>query len=49
MVNKCRDGTILLTAFVAQLGERTTEDRKVAGSIPAGGIFYFVIIYYHFA
>jgi hypothetical protein len=28
-----------LTAFVAQLGERKTEDLKVRGSIPRGGIF----------
>jgi hypothetical protein len=27
-------------AFVAQLGERKTEDLKVRGSIPRGGIFY---------
>ena len=26
-------------ALVAQLGERKTEDLKVAGSNPAGGIF----------
>ena len=28
-----------VTAFVAQLGERKTEDLKVRGSIPRGGIF----------
>ena len=26
-------------AFIAQLGERQTEDLKVPGSIPGGGIF----------
>ena len=26
-------------AAIAQLGERQTEDLKVAGSIPTGGIF----------
>lgn len=30
-----------ITAFVAQLGERKTEDLKVRGSIPRGGIFLF--------
>ena len=30
-----------MTAFVAQLGERKTEDLKVRGSIPRGGIFLF--------
>ena len=29
----------LSNAFVAQLGERKTEDLKVRGSIPRGGIF----------
>jgi hypothetical protein len=29
-----------MTAFVAQLGERKTEDLKVRGSIPRGGIFF---------
>ncbi len=28
-----------MNAFVAQLGERKTEDLKVRGSIPRGGIF----------
>jgi hypothetical protein len=28
-----------MPAFVAQLGERKTEDLKVRGSIPRGGIF----------
>lgn len=28
-------------AFVAQLGERMTEDHKVRGSIPRGGTFLF--------
>ena len=27
-------------AAIAQLGERTTEDRKVPGSIPGDGIFF---------
>ena len=31
--------THTLVAPVAQLGERKTEDLKVAGSSPAGGIF----------
>lgn len=30
----------LLIAFVAQLGERKTEDLKVRGSIPRGGIIF---------
>ena len=34
-----------LTAFVAQLGERKTEDLKVRGSIPRGGIFFFYYLY----
>ena len=29
----------MLAALVAQLGERKTEDLKVRGSIPRGGIF----------
>ena len=29
----------MLTAAIAQLGERQTEDLKVPGSIPGGGIF----------
>ena len=28
-------------AAIAQLGERQTEDLKVPGSIPGGGIFYY--------
>ncbi len=32
--------THILIAFVAQLGERKTEDLKVRGSIPRGGTFY---------
>lgn len=33
-----------MSAVVAQLGERETEDLKVAGSIPALGIvFYFFV------
>ena len=31
-----------ITAFVAQLGERKTEDLKVRGSIPRGGIFFYI-------
>ena len=33
------DARVILIAFVAQLGERKTEDLKVRGSIPRGGIF----------
>ena len=35
-------------AALAQLGERQTEDLKVPGSIPGGGIFYksFIIIFF---
>ena len=29
-----------LHAAIAQLGERQTEDLKVTGSIPVGGIFF---------
>ena len=29
-------------AAIAQLGERQTEDLKVPGSIPGGGIFFFI-------
>lgn len=32
-----------VTAFVAQLGERKTEDLKVRGSSPRGGIFFIFI------
>ena len=35
------NAAILCTAFVAQLGERQTEDLKVAGSKPAEGILLF--------
>ena len=31
------------TAFVAQLGERKTEDLKVRGSIPREGIFWYCL------
>jgi hypothetical protein len=34
-----------MTAFVAQLGERKTEDLKVRGSIPRGGIFFCTELY----
>ena len=30
-----------MTAAIAQLGERQTEDLKVPGSIPGGGIVFF--------
>ena len=33
----------MTVALVAQLGERKTEDLKVRGSIPRGGIFIIVI------
>ncbi len=36
----------ILIAFVAQLGERKTEDLKVRGSIPRGGIFFTTIKYH---
>ena len=32
--------TRIVTAEIAQLGERMTEDHKVAGSIPAFGILF---------
>ena len=35
---------VLVTAEIAQLGERQTEDLKVAGSIPAFGIIFKIII-----
>ena len=35
-------------AAVAQLGERQTEDLKVPGSIPGGGIFIFVFLFFFF-
>ena len=38
-VQPCRDS---LNAFIAQLGERQTEDLKVLGSIPSVGIMLFV-------
>ena len=31
---------LLPVAAIAQLGERQTEDLKVPGSIPGGGIFF---------
>ena len=34
-------------AAVAQLGERQTEDLKVPGSIPGGGILFFVSVVVH--
>ena len=33
-------GGRLTSAALAQLGERQTEDLKVSGSIPEGGIFF---------
>ena len=33
-------------AAIAQLGERQTEDLKVPGSIPGGGIFLFLFFLY---
>ncbi len=33
-----------MTAAIAQLGERQTEDLKVPGSIPGGGILFFVFL-----
>ena len=36
----------MTVALVAQLGERKTEDLKVRGSIPRGGIFYFTNFYF---
>ena len=38
------DSHKVLTAFVAQLGERKTEDLKVRGSIPRGGIFFNSVV-----
>ena len=37
---------IILDASLAQLGERQTEDLKVPGSIPGGGIYhsYYIIM-----
>ena len=39
------ESTYQLQAALAQLGERQTEDLKVPGSIPGGGIFSVVSIY----
>ena len=33
----------IITAAIAQLGERQTEDLKVPGSIPGGGINNFFL------
>ena len=33
----------VVTAAVAQLGERMTEDHKVRGSSPRGGTFYIYL------
>ena len=37
----------ILTALVAQLGERMTEDHKVRGSIPREGIFFMIFKSYN--
>jgi hypothetical protein len=37
------DCSRILIAFVAQLGERMTEDHKVRGSIPRGGTFLYYL------
>ena len=37
----------VITAVVAQLGERTTEDRKVRGSNPRDGTFLLSLFYPH--
>ena len=36
----------MLSAAIAQLGERQTEDLKVPGSIPGGGSFFHVVTVY---
>ena len=36
--------TVVFEAALAQLGERQTEDLKVPGSIPGGGIFAFWVV-----
>lgn len=41
----CGGRRISVQAALAQLGERQTEDLKVPGSIPGGGIFSVVSIY----
>ena len=33
---------VITKAAVAQLGERQTEDLKVPGSIPGGGIYFYL-------
>ncbi len=38
-VVSCSRRNCTLDASIAQLGERQTEDLKVPGSIPGGGIF----------
>ncbi len=35
---------VVLLAAIAQLGERQTEDLKVPGSIPGGGISFFFFL-----
>ena len=35
----------VISAVVAQLGERTTEDRKVRGSNPRDGTFLYSLFY----
>ena len=38
----------MLSAAIAQLGERQTEDLKVPGSIPVGGTVFFGIFLHSF-
>ena len=38
----------MLSAEIAQLGERETEDLKVPGSIPGFGKSFYFFIYYKF-
>ena len=50
LVSLTRPPLIQQAAFVAQLGERTTEVRDVAGSIPAEGNCFFLAFFtdFHF-
>ena len=38
----------MLSAAIAQLGERQTEDLKVPGSIPGGGSFFHIALLFFF-
>ena len=38
-------GSSMSLAAIAQLGERQTEDLKVPGSIPGGGIIFFFLLF----